>query len=99
MMGWIENNLAAIRIRFFRKRAFQRALDTEGPNGEAVERFLAWMRDYCFAQKSTAGATPEETARNNGRREVWLAINDVLNFDEQEVRKFVETHEEFLNND
>lgn len=97
-MGWIDQNLTALRIRHSRKIAFARALDTQGPNGVAVERFLAWMRDYCFAEKSTDGATPEETARNNGRRDVWLAINAVLRFDEDQIRDFVETHEEFLSN-
>lgn len=95
-MDWMKRQAVELQIRLSRKRAFAAVLDLDGPNGVAVERYLAWMRDYCFAERSTAGATPEETARNNGRREVWLAMNAVLQFDPKTISDFVETHEEFF---
>lgn len=96
MLDAIKQAKVELEIRLSRRRAFQALFDLEGDRRVEAERFLAWMRDYCFAQRSTEGANAEETARNNGRRDVWLAIHAVMNFDETEISKLVEAHDDYF---
>lgn len=83
-------------IRNRRKRAFAAVFDLSGPNAPNVERVLAWLRDVCCAQVAAVGATVEETYRLQGRRDVWLMLQAVMNFDEQRVRKMMEVHDDYF---
>jgi hypothetical protein len=51
-----------------------------------AERVLADLRDCCFAQRSTQGATASETDMNNGQRNIWLRIQYFLNLPDADVR-------------
>lgn len=88
------NRLKAWTIHRDRALVFKRTFDLEGPRASDAERVLAYLRDFCGAEKTTLGATPEETHVLIGRREVWLKITEFLNFDERTVRELTETHDD-----
>ncbi len=54
-----------------------------GPLGKLT---LAWIADTCGATASTADDNPTTMAVAEGRRQVWLAIQDVLTMTEGDIR-------------
>jgi len=49
---------------------------------------LAWLADTCFASRTTAppGSTPEDVIRREGMRSVFLAITDLLEMSDRDIR-------------
>jgi hypothetical protein len=54
----------------------------EGPNAKIV---LADLARFCRATESTFHPEPAAANRLDGRREVWLRINEHLHLDENEL--------------
>ena len=52
-----------------------------------TRRVMADLARYCRATRSTAHADPLVTARLNGRREVWLHIQEHLNLSTDDLYK------------
>jgi hypothetical protein len=98
MFNNVASAIAHAKIWSRRKQYFGIVfdLDAEGIRGLAAERVLAALRDYCLAEKPTVGASPEETYRMIGRRDVWLHIQDILKFDENTIKDLKEAHDEFF---
>ena len=55
-----------------------------GPQGKLV---LAHLSDTCGATETTARETELETILAEGRRQVWLVIQDVLSLSEADIRE------------
>ena len=51
---------------------------------------LSWIADACHATESIASNDPIEMAKAEGRRQVWLAIQDVLRLTEKDIRDMQE---------
>lgn len=56
-------------------------------DGEIV---LADLREFCRATTTAFHPDPYVAARNAGRRDVWLRLQNFLGLDETEVRKLME---------
>lgn len=95
MMGGL-NRRAMLAIARIKARSFRVVFDTEGENGREVGHVLAALRAFTMAQAPAVGATPEETYRLNGRRDVWLFIQDKLNFNDRQIAEFVEAEDEYF---
>jgi hypothetical protein len=95
MIGTISRQ-AMLAIARMKARSFRVVFDAEGKNGREVGHVLAALRAFCAAQTPAIGATPEETYRLNGRRDVWLFIQDKLNFNDRQVAEFVEAEDEYF---
>lgn len=62
--------------RHLRKRAYLQVLGDL--NNQSQTAVLADLAKFCRAHKSTHHADPRESARLDGRREVWLRIEHHL---------------------
>ena len=60
----------------------------------AAEIALVDLREFCFARKSTFSTDPMKMARFEGRRDVFLRIQDFLNLDERQVQQLMEIDDE-----
>tara|TARA_R110000868_G_scaffold32613_4_gene118707 strand:- start:4498 stop:4785 length:288 start_codon:yes stop_codon:yes gene_type:complete len=81
-----------LRTRAMRQAASVRAVFNApggglSRDGEAV---LADLREFCFAQKTTFHADAVETAKREGRRQVWLRLTQFLTLDEKQVQQLME---------
>jgi hypothetical protein len=91
------------RLTLVRAASFKRvfAIDAAAADPAAklrardVEIVLADLRDFGFAQKSTFHVDPQEAARRQGRREMWLRISQHLNLNEERVQQLVELDDGF----
>ncbi len=63
-----------------RKGAYARTFNIESRDAQAV---LVDLSKFCRAHKSTAHPDPHMAARLDGRREVWLRIQQHLNLDDE----------------
>lgn len=63
-----------------RKRAYRRVFNTESRDAQAVLEDLA---RFCRAHASTGSQDPAVAARLDGRREVWLRIQQHLRLDDE----------------
>ena len=66
------------KVKVAYKKAFA------GPMGKLV---LAHIADLCGATESTVDDSPTLMAVAEGRRQVWLAIQDVLTLSESDLRE------------
>ncbi|PTR07873.1 MULTISPECIES: hypothetical protein [Novosphingobium] len=89
--AWVIQAIARMRSRSFRV-----VFDTDGENGREVGHVLAALRQFCCAQSPAIGASPEETYRLNGRRDVWLFIQSQLNFTETKIAEQQEAHDDYF---
>lgn len=48
---------------------------------------LAWFADLCGATESIADSDPLVMAVAEGRRQVWLALQDILRVSERDIRE------------
>lgn len=69
------------------RRSFQAALKPETKAGSVVIAFIA---DLTYATESTLGTDSHETVVMSAKREIWLAINNVLRLSEQDIRDLQE---------
>jgi len=69
------------RLRF-RKRDYQLTFSKTNPSSQRVLADLAY---FCFADRSTFDPDPRIHAVAEGRREVWLQINNHLNLSSEEL--------------
>lgn len=92
----LSQAMAYVGVRRARHQAFAATFDQNGPGGIHAERVLAALRDFCCATKPTVGGSVEETYRLAGRRDVWLFITEQLNFTEEQIRQFVEAHDDYF---
>ena len=76
-----------LRTRAMRQAAFNAPGGGLSRDGEAV---LADLREFCFAQKTTFHADAVETAKREGRRQVWLRLTQFLTLDEKQVQQLME---------
>lgn len=63
------------------RAAFRKSFN--GPLGKLT---LAWIADVCGATVTTADENATVMAVAEGRRQVWLAIQDVLSMNESDIR-------------
>lgn len=70
--------------------AYVRVFMSDGAVRHHARAVLADLRDYCFATTSAFDPDPIIMARRQGRRDVWLRIQNYLNLDEQTVQLFME---------
>ena len=85
------------RLSFRRARADRAVFRPEGKSDADREAVLADLRDFCGARKSHFSSDPYVSARNVGRWEVWLRIQQHLGLDESDVQrlKAVEVDNEY----
>lgn len=84
--------------RAFRARQVRAAYQTafSGPSGKLV---LAHIADTCGATETTADENPHTMAVAEGRRQVWLTIQDVLRMSESDLRDMQEAVAEYGGHD
>lgn len=89
---WLTRSLAQVRRELLgRRREAYRAVF--GPPGEpdvAQRRVLADLAGFCRAQRSCFDSDPRAHALLEGRREVWLRIQQTLRLTEEQVAELVE---------
>lgn len=76
----------ARQFLFGRKGAYYRVFKSTGFDGEAVLMDLA---KFCRAHTSTAHPDPHVAARLDGRREVWLRIQQHLHLDDESLWRLI----------
>lgn len=72
-----QNAFEPKKVRSAMKKAFG------GPMGKLA---LAWIADTCGATETTADDNANRMMIAEGRRQVWLAIQDVLSMSESDIR-------------
>lgn len=81
----IEKLVEATKRFLHRRRyAYQRVFDSDNVYTDEVLRDLAW---FCRAHVPTYHADPRVHAELEGRREVWLRIQNHLQFDDEKLWK------------
>lgn len=63
---------------FNRQRLYREVLNTESPQ---VMMFLEDLARFCRAHETTYSTDPRDHAQLEGRRQVWLRIQEHLNLD------------------
>lgn len=67
-------------------------------DNEMGKQVLAELRRFCCATRTTFSNCPYETARNEGRREVFLQIINAMKIDfEDNVYNYEENIEDIIN--
>lgn len=66
----------------FRKQSY---LAVFNPASEATRYVLEDLARFCRAHRTTVGKTPEQTLVLEGRREVWLRIQNHLNLTDEQL--------------
>lgn len=83
-----------LRERVGAYRAFFRtATPVEGDNGELNPAGEAVLRDlarFCYVTKTTASANPHAMAVAEGRRQVWLHIQQTLSLTDAQVYRITQ---------
>lgn len=74
---------------FLRSRRLAYIRTFEGPVAAEV---LADLAKFCRAHKSTAHADPHMAARLDGRREVWLRLQQHLQLNDEDLWKLFGDH-------
>lgn len=70
-------------LRLRRKRAYVAVfMGADGKPTPEADIVLGDLRDFCRARETTFDADPRVHALIEGRREVWLRIENLLNIDE-----------------
>jgi len=57
---------------------------------------LADLAEFCFATRTTASASPDDLPILEGRRQVWLRIQQFLNLEEAKVRALKSVHDQYF---
>lgn len=70
------------RVLLSRKQAYERTFDSKNADSMIVMKDLA---RFCRADKSTFHEDPRVAANLDGRREVWLRIQQYLNLSSDEL--------------
>lgn len=83
-------------LQFRQARAFRQTFDLTAPHGGDVERVLADLAEFCCATRSTANASPADMPILEGRRQVWLRIQQFLNFNEAKMRGLKTVHDQYF---
>ena len=73
-------------------KKFQNAM--QGENGKII---LAHLRKLCGQDKSTFNSNALELARNEGKREIFLLIQNELNMNTDEILNKLKTQKEVEN--
>lgn len=86
------NPINALRWRAVQtSRAFKEMFfNDDAKLRRAAEIALVDLREYCFARRPTFSTDSLVMARREGRRDVWLRIQDFLNLDEKQVQQLME---------
>lgn len=71
-------------------RHVQRLFKPGGTLSRDAEIVLADLREFTFARASTFSSDPYIAARNAGRRDVFLRLQNYLQLDEDEVSSWME---------
>ena len=79
---WLEAYEKARSFIFRRQKAYQLAFDTE--TGKMV---LADLAKFCRAHESTFHPNADVSRQLDGRREVWLRIQQHLRLDSEQLWK------------
>lgn len=72
---------------FGRQRSYQQTFNSQNPENVAV---LSDLAKFCRAGESTFHADPRAHALMEGRREVWLRIQNHLKMDSESLWKLIE---------
>lgn len=99
ILGGVRARLLDQKIRAARKQAFDVVLDLNGPNGVFAGRVMAYLREFCHANSTTAVGDPYEMAVREGRRQVLLQIMAIRNFVSEDINTLTEVHDEFVRPD
>lgn len=62
---------------------------------EMGKEVLAELRNFCYATKTTFNENPYQTARNEGRREVFLNILTAMKVEFEETYDYVENNNDY----
>lgn len=85
--------LRALPVRWFYRWLFA---DGRGGLSDPGERVLSDLRDFCHASDATIfDSDPLVMARREGRREVFMRMQNFLNLDETKVRNLMEIDDGF----
>ncbi|KUR80915.1 hypothetical protein [Novosphingobium sp. FSW06-99] len=87
------------KIRAARKQSFDVVFDLNGPNGVHAGRVLAYLREFCHANTTTATGDMYDMAVREGRRQVLLQIMSIRNFQPEDINPLTEVHDEFIRPD
>ncbi len=79
-----------VRKCFGAKETRRAVCATLGADTRAAKLTLAFLADACHATETVSRGTVEETYRAIGRREIWLAIQDLLHLTEDDIRQMQE---------
>lgn len=97
-MDLVQRALVNLRRQYaiLRSRSYRRLFQPEGDRTAVrdAEIVLADLRNFCRAEATCFSQDPHVTARNEGRREVYLRILHHLSLDEAEVHKLMEVENE-----
>lgn len=63
------------------KQSFDIVFDLHGPHGIHAERVMAYLRDFCCANRTTGNGDVQQMAIMEGRRQVFLKIMEIRKFD------------------
>lgn len=66
------------------KRRARRLLSS--PDGE---RFLAWLKFQCRPHKTTWEGDPMQMGVYEGKRQVWLAVQELINLSDEKVAQLM----------
>lgn len=76
MPQYIKDVADAVRLKRYYRGTFQ---------SDPGRRVLRDLAKVCHAVESTADPDPREQARKEGKRQVWLRIQRMMNVDEAEI--------------
>jgi hypothetical protein len=72
--------------------AYRRVFDTDGDNTIEVGLVLQDLAARCHAFQTTLDTDPQRTAFNEGKRAVWLALQEFLNIGTKQLEQLHQTH-------
>lgn len=89
---WLQRSVQSLRQRLMlnRRDAYVAVFGPAGGRNQAQEAVLGDLARFCRAQRSCFHEDPRAHALAEGRREVWLRIQQTLNLTDDQVATLVE---------
>lgn len=90
--NWLRRRVASVRLRMKlrRREAYAQVFGFEGARTPAQEAVLADLRRFCRASTSCWAEEPRAHALLEGRREVFLRIQQFLGMTEEQILQLAE---------
>ncbi|NYT42316.1 hypothetical protein HZY97_16205 [Sphingomonas sp. R-74633] len=99
-MGALLDQAQALARNLLRKRAvvlglhYRRLFTPDAGVDRDAEIVLADLREFCRYSRTSFTPDPYLTARNEGRRDVFLRIVGLIELDPAQVRQFMELEDD-----